>query len=298
MSNNPLPLRDILATPTTEADYEAIYAEIMATERGRGFLREYASRQRYPDTNKLVSTIARLEAAMRENSPPTLPATFARGLADLAASIGQIEAVLAASVRSLPDVHFAVERIQDIAMALRQREVEATLCDTLEAAIREVGDAILRNNVAAARALSAAALLRELAHRVNDMVARAAMAEPGVAAPPAADEVRAKSAAERLHDTARDPASAAVEVRSAAEDDVGSPLQLRPLHPTLPDPQAMVGSQEDPDELFEPTESKPPPAAPSPQPRGNANPIPRAALDDPLAALHALSEEELIALFS
>ncbi|MDR3419764.1 MAG: hypothetical protein P4L80_00720 [Xanthobacteraceae bacterium] len=240
-------------------------------------------------------------------------------------AIGQIDTVLAASETSAPDVHFAAERIQDIARALRQREVEAVLCDTLEAAIHEVGDAILHNNATAARALSAAALLRELAHRVNDMVARAAMAEPGVAGQPAADEMRAKSAAERLHDTAQDPASAAV--RSPAEDDVGSPLQLRPLRPTLPDPQAPVGPQEDPDELFEllalpvpssleqeapqasdgnngaatmqaNTESMPPPEGPSPQPRGNANPIPRAALDDLLAALHALSEEELIALFS
>ena len=50
-------------------------------------------------------------------------------------------------------------------MALRQREVEVTLRDTLEAALRAVGDAIVRNDAAAARAQSAVALLRDLARR-------------------------------------------------------------------------------------------------------------------------------------
>jgi hypothetical protein len=49
-------------------------------------------------------------------------------------------------------------------------------------------------------------------------------------------------------------------------------------------------------------ESKPPPAPTLPPPRGNVGPatraIPRAAPSDPLAAVRALSDEELIALFS
>jgi hypothetical protein len=43
--------------PPNDADYEAAHAEIMATERGRRFLIEYATRNRHPDTRILVSTI-------------------------------------------------------------------------------------------------------------------------------------------------------------------------------------------------------------------------------------------------
>jgi len=46
MSNDPLSLPQMLAESPAEADdadYEAIYAEITATERGRRFLIEYLS---------------------------------------------------------------------------------------------------------------------------------------------------------------------------------------------------------------------------------------------------------------
>ena len=52
-------------------------------------------------------------------------------------TIRQIESVLKANGTLAPEVHFAVERVHDVAMALRMREVDAALCDTLEASIRE-----------------------------------------------------------------------------------------------------------------------------------------------------------------
>jgi hypothetical protein len=284
MSNDPLPLPDRLSGPTTQPDYAVIYAEIMATERGRNFLRDYASRQRQPETNTLIAIIRRLEAAMRENSPPSLPGAFTRGLADLGAAIGQIEAALSAGANSLHDVHVAVESLQDIAMTLHQREIEAALRDTLEAAIGKVSGAIMGHDAAAARALGLAALMRELARGLNDIVARPATADSGVARP-AADDSRALPAAERLHHTAPDSVGGN-----------GSPLQLEQLHKPLPDLQAELGPQDDPSELFEA------PSLPVPSPlkeeAAPALPISRARRGDPLAALHALSEEEIIALFS
>ena len=133
-----------------------------------------------PDTRKLVDTTARFVAAMREPLQE-LPAAVSGRLADLVAAIEEIEAVLQPSGAAAPEVHFAVEHIKDIAMALRQREVEATLCDTLEAALRAVGDAIVRNDAAAARAQSAVALLRDLARRGSDLIALiAAVQTPAV----------------------------------------------------------------------------------------------------------------------
>ncbi len=336
----------------------------MVSDRGRSFLTEYASRNRHPDTRKFVDTIARLDAAMRDEPRPQMPAALAEGLADLATTIEQIEAALGTSGTSAPDVHFAVERIQDIAMALRQREVEAALCDTLEAAIREVGDAVVRNDAAAARATSAAGLLRDLARRVSEMNALVPTAAADAVERPADIETRRDDSAERFDDTdaqmsATDSADARV-----ADGDIGSLLQSVPV--PLPETQAPAGPERDPENLFEPvplpipspldgneeaahasereneaahvsdheneaacvhhregeaasellsaetsasasaasapTVGTPPSETPSPQPHAdvNATPpaIPRAVLDDPLAQLRALSEEELIALFS
>ncbi len=135
-----------------------------------------------PGAQGFVDTIARLEAAVQERSRET-SAAISDQLSDLVATIEQIEAVLRPNGVSAPDVHFAVEHIQDIAMALRQREVEAALCDTLDAAVRDVGDAIVRNDAAAARAQSAAELLRDLTRRVTDMIALAASVEEPAAKP-------------------------------------------------------------------------------------------------------------------
>jgi len=351
MPSDHLPLPDFLAATPNDADYEAVYAEVMATERGRSFLAEYANRNRHPDTHRLVSTIARLEAAMHEDPRAQMPVALARGLADLATTIKQIEAVLLASGTSAPDIHFAVERIQDIAMALRQREVEAALCDTLEAAIREVGDAIVRNDAAAGRAVSAAALLRELARRVNDMIALAAPIAVSETKPverlPDVETLR-DADAERFGDTVQTSATDPFDASVSGEVDARSLLQSVPVHPPVRDSQAPVEPKEDPPQLFEPVPlpvpspldgrievtratdrdgdagepvsaepsmmsvdvdamgSKAPPASapspPSPQPPVDETPaapaVPPAASYDPLAALRALSEEELIALFS
>lgn len=256
MSNDPLPVSDILVEPPNDADYDAIYAQIMATERGRGFLTKYASRNRHSDTQSLVGMIARLEAAIRDNPPPQVAAALLRSLGDLAAAIKQVEAILLASGSSASDDLFAAERIQDIAMAIRQRQVDATLCDALEAATREVGDAIVRNNAAAARILSAVALLRDLMGRVNDMIALiGAVTGSGVepADRPAANETQADHDGERFDVTA--PESATV-------------------LPSLPKREAKLPASAEP------------------------RPVPHAAPSNPLAAVLALSDEELIALFS
>jgi len=291
MSNDQLPLPDRLPEPTTQPDYNAIYAEIMATERGRNFLREYASRQRQPETSKLVAIIRQLDAAMRENSPPPLPDALIRGFADLGAAVGQIEGALSAN--SLNDVHVAVERLQDIAMTLDQREIEAALRGMLEAAIGEVGHAIMRHDATAARALGLAVLMRELARGLNDIIARPATAESGDARSAVYDsrafdsrasDSRDLPAAERLHDT----------VPHSASGD-GSPLHMEQLHKPLPDPQAELGPQDDAGELFGASMPVPSPVQ---EEAAHVRSIPRAQRGDPLAALHALSEEEIIALFS
>jgi hypothetical protein len=108
------------------------------------------------------------QPAASERVPSLAPAALAKGLADLAAIVTQA-ALLRAQGTLKGDVHFAVERIHDVAMALRMRDVESALCDTLDACVREVGDAVVRHEAAATGALSAAGLLCDVMRRIEDL---------------------------------------------------------------------------------------------------------------------------------
>src|SRR4029077_5733110 len=162
-----------------EADYDAVHAALMATERGRRFLTEYADRNRHADTTMIVSAIARLEAAPRGEGAPRADA--AGDLMEIAAVIGRIQAAIAAAAGTppVPDVSVAIERLSDIAFMLHERPVEATLCDGLDAAIRELSEACARSESAAAGERKAAELLQAPASRVSAMIARATGAHGG-----------------------------------------------------------------------------------------------------------------------
>jgi hypothetical protein len=165
MPHEPLALPDLLARLPDEADFEAVCAAMMATERGRRFLAEFTARNRSADTNMLVRAIARVEAAIR--GEPS--AQWSANLNEIAAAIERIDALLAASMAS--DMYPAVEQIQDIAFVLHERPVEQSLCDALDGAIREIADALVRPDDAAGSVRKAAELLRVLAGRISAMIA-------------------------------------------------------------------------------------------------------------------------------
>jgi len=182
MSNEHAPLLDILAEASGEADYRAVYAELMATNRGRSFLSEFASRNLQPDTRKLVRMVARLEAVVRDNRRPEIPVAVLRGLADLAATIDQCEAELAASCVAQLEEPRVLQHIGDITLALRKRKVEPLLCDTIGAVAREVGNVIARDDAARDAVQSAVTLVQQLSRRVREIIALAA-ADGSAAAP-------------------------------------------------------------------------------------------------------------------
>jgi hypothetical protein len=101
------------------------------------------------------------------------------GLADLAAVIERLEALIATDAALAPDGSAAIERIADIAFVLHERDVEPSLCDALDAAVREVSESGRLKSATAQRTREAAALLRELSRRVNELMARAKAEEEG-----------------------------------------------------------------------------------------------------------------------
>ena len=170
MSSDPLPLPEIWSDLPEGDAYESTRTEFAANGRSGLVLIEYASGFAQSDPQPAVRPPERAEQpAANERMPSLAPAALAKGLADLTAIVTHAEALLRAQGTLKGDVYFAVERIHDVAMALRMRDVDSALCDTLDDSVREVGDAVVRHEAAATGALSAAGLLRDVMRRIEDL---------------------------------------------------------------------------------------------------------------------------------
>jgi hypothetical protein len=114
--------------------------------------------------------MGRIDAAVEESSRRS--AVPPDELADLAVAIKRIEALIVEGAAQGPDGSAAVERIADIAFALHEREVESSLGDELDTAVREINDVGSLKQVSAERSQQAAELLRQLSRRVHEMIAQ------------------------------------------------------------------------------------------------------------------------------
>jgi hypothetical protein len=233
MSEDPLALSKISAAPPAETDYEAICAAVMETERGRWFLTEYARRNRHADTNVILSAIGRIEAAIRGEEVSPESSHLRLDLIDMAEIIARTEAEMAAinpeaaraGNRDEPaqrqdstaaEVLAAAERVLDIVWTLREREVDAELCDALQAAASEIHAAGERQDFTALRAHKAMQVLRHLEGRIHALIDVRGEGPAGKAA--------ANGAVAGEHETAEmDTATAS---RTEAEPEVREPLGL------------------------------------------------------------------------
>jgi hypothetical protein len=263
MPNDPLALPQILAELPDEAGYDAVHAALMATERGRRFLTEFADRNRHADTTAIVSAIARIEATLRGDGPPHADA--AGDLMEIAAAVDRIEAAIASSTTPAPDVSAVIERLLDIAFMLHERPVEATLCDGLDAAIREISQANMRSESTAAGVREAAELVGALAGRVREMMALSIAvrgthqpAEENVAATSGVEffelaandgEIFAQAVAELAASlpTLSDTPSESVETLPEPESGEGAPVPAAEIAPgepveAVPEPESGQGA--------------------------------------------------------
>jgi hypothetical protein len=340
MSNDPLARSDIWAGALNETEYDAVYASVTATDRGRWFLSEYANRNRHANTDLVVAAIVRIESAIHGEA-------------------GQ-NSTSGATDRT-PGVVAAVERISDIAIGLRERGADAALCDALDAAVREISglDTAIQPHEAAVVPISekasasviddeplpeAAFFDMELqeSKKFADAVAAlaASLASPGdeptesagsqsetleVAAPPHDFELKSEPEFEPESEPKSEPAPSELQVQSprwriegpdfvfhpshrpASTGDAAAPDPLVEAESFLPHAQLQADPEEDPADLFvsEPDQAvfipivAPAAEDPPPQPpavKSVMRPAPR-PVSDPLAAMRALSEDELTALF-
>jgi hypothetical protein len=212
MSNDPLALSGITAGLPQEAEYDAVYAAVTATERGRWFLTQYASRNRSADTDSLVAAIARVEAAVRGDAVSQSGAVSEHDLAGIAAEIERIGAAIGAERTQAPDIAAAAERILDVTFELRERAVKTTLCDALDAAVREISDACSTGRANGNGAHDPAQMLHDLAQRVDSLIT---LSREGVSAKPAAGEISDQNADAAVP---VEPVAAAISQQEGASD--------------------------------------------------------------------------------
>src|ERR1700759_5515844 len=229
MSSNPLPLPEIWSDLPKGYAPEHTRSGVPSGRSGL-VLVDYAGGNAQSDSSPVVRPLDRAEETPDAGVPvPVLAsAVLAKGLSDLTAIVTQAEALLRAEGTLKGDVYFAVERIHDVALALRMRDVKAGLCDTLEASGREVGAAVIRNEAAATGALSAAALLGDIMHRLEQLIGIVAAGAEPVAGPPTTETAPAPPAAE-TNVFAATPTSVAFEAQTV--DDIALPFARTAAQP-------------------------------------------------------------------
>ena len=171
MSIDSLALSAITAGLPPDAEYDAVYAAVTATERGRRFLTEYATRNRHADSHLITAARAWMGAAIDAAAQPA--AVSVGDLATLAATIDRIGSALEGERARLSDIAAAAERIAQITSELRERAVKTALCDALDAAAREI------TSGSGEGAANAAKLLRELDADIGALI-KAARANEAV----------------------------------------------------------------------------------------------------------------------
>jgi hypothetical protein len=173
-----------------------------------------------------TAAMGRIDAAVEESSGR--PGVPANELADLAAAIERIESLIGEGAAQVPNVVAAEQGVADIAFVVHDREVESSLGDELNAAVREINDIGGLKQMSPERAEQAAELLRQLSRRVHDMIAQSKVDKP---AGPAGKKSRVAAAAEDDDETdATNDGSFATDV---PEDDEFA-LVVAALTATLP----------------------------------------------------------------
>ena len=191
---------DALALPTippsrpADADYDAVYAAVMATLRGRWFLEEYARRSRSADTRLILDAIERIEGVVRRGQSQEADQGVRIDLLEMAKTIAQTRADIAempvpddqikanGGAKTEPkaarskteapiDILAAAERLQDVVWTMRERGVDMATCDQ----IADVADAIraapLLREGSERRAQRLGEVLKYLERRIDGMLA-------------------------------------------------------------------------------------------------------------------------------
>ena len=217
MSKEPFALSTVPPAPAAERDYDAIFAAVMDSARGRWFLHEFARRNRNADTTLLLEAIARIETVIRGDRSRESAQNFRIDLLEMARAIAETRAEVAESkpepaaqaeaVQPIEpaapggDVFAAAERMQDFVWAMRERGLDPATCAQIEALATSILSASALRNPNDHRAEKLRAVLQSLERRINMMLEAVAATEKSAEMQPVPDTPpQAASAEDALHD--------------------------------------------------------------------------------------------------
>lgn len=183
-------------SPLNEADYEAIEAAVMETERGRWFLAKYAAQNRNSDTNVLLEAIGKLERSMQENRTVATSNDVDQvryDLVEMAAAIAQtkreiaslrpdeddsggingateeLDAIVVATESATQEILEAAENIQEITWTMREAGVEEQYCEQIDNLITSIYTACSFQDITGQRTSKVVAVLHYLEERLDAM---------------------------------------------------------------------------------------------------------------------------------
>jgi chemotaxis regulatin CheY-phosphate phosphatase CheZ len=178
----------------SEADYDAIHAAVMETERGRWFLSEYAKRNRHADTDVLMTAIHRIERSIAVHQDPNeidrfrmdvieMSRAIARTHSEIAAirpdtsSSGRItevsdelSSIVTATEQATSDILAAAEWIQETAWTMRESGADARSCDELDEYATSIYTSCSFQDLTAQRTRKVMEALAFLENRITAMI--------------------------------------------------------------------------------------------------------------------------------
>jgi hypothetical protein len=272
-AENPAKAHAVASAPPSpgEADYEAICAAVLATERGRWFLSEYARRNRQADTAELLAAIERIaarssaDAAAHWGTSPGGNIRFERlgaELAEAADVIVRIRTELASATAdpaasdlafgaaagpadaARADILSAAEEIQELAWTMREQGFDSQFSDRLDRCV-----AIC---LASSRQDRGLPLVRKIRHMMRHLqgLIEAIVATLGTAVQVVATEAQTAVAGEETHGRDDHPlrqrAAPLLGTGAQATDDSAQPAQIQPIAAVDGDERDSQGAPKEP----------------------------------------------------
>lgn len=177
-----------------EEDFATLEEAVMATPRGRWFLKEFASRNRTTDTNSVLEQLAAFQARIVASQEDVRLEVLQSELREMAKSIsetrsdiaslqsdeissdriesatGELDAIVDATESATSSILAAAEELQMISEKLREAGVEGSFCDDIELHTTDIFMSCSFQDLTGQRISKVVNTLHFLEQRVNMMM--------------------------------------------------------------------------------------------------------------------------------
>lgn len=175
-------------------DFEALEEAVMATPRGRWFLKEFAARNRTTDTKTVLDELGAFQARILESQEDVRLEVLQSELREMAKSInetradiatlqsddvsvdkiesatGELDAIVNATENATSSILAAAEELQMISEKLREAGVDEAFCDDIEMHTTDIFMSCSFQDLTGQRISKVVSTLHFLEQRVNMMI--------------------------------------------------------------------------------------------------------------------------------